>query len=207
MNRLRKSALLISILTLFIILSGCNIIQRDYKPGYWDNNTFIHNWADIQFKLPESFIKADKETIESFIANNPDTVIAGPDTDITKATSIIEFLVTTDNQDLSSLKTITFVVENIKALNIKNEDGYIEYQKQMAESVGFNFFSEKQNAEIGDKTFTCFDAVTNSIGLNMIVRTCFRIKDDYAIAIQIITSGSNNENEIDALMKNFTNIK
>lgn len=205
MYRAKTAAILLHILALLIILSGCNILNKNYKPGYWNNNTFIHKWADIQFKLPEGFTIANKEQLESYILNNPNTVIASPNTNITEATSIIEFLAIDDYQDLSLQKTIILVIENLNALNIKNEDEYIEYQKQLTEAIGINYFlSEKQNTKIGGKTFTYIDTVLDSVGLNMIARTCFRFKGDYAIVIQVFISGSSYENEIDALMKSFS---
>lgn len=201
---IKKTLSLIALLSLIFILFGCNT-DKEYSPGYWDENTYIHKWANLKFELPEDFIKADKDLIKSYISNIPDAVVAEPGIDVSNATSIIEFLATTDYQDYSSLKTIALVEDNINILDIKTEGEYIEYQKELAVSDGFEyFFSENYETKIGGKTFTYFDATVNSIGLNMVARTCFRFKDNYAIVIQIVVMGNSNSNDIDALLESFT---
>lgn len=201
-----KKVVSILLILAILILPGCNFLMKEYKPGYWSNDTFFHGWAGINFKLPQGFTIAEKALMESYIADNPKAVVAEPGTKLTDADSILEFLAATDYNNPANIKSIALVIENIKVLNIKNEDDYINYQKQLAELIGFNYyFGEKMTTKINGKTFTYFDAVANTIGTSMIARTCFRIKGDYSIVIQILIMGSNNDSELDALMKSFQN--
>ena len=213
-RKIKSIALLMS-LTLVFLLSGCLMQNKntDKLPmAKWEGNTFVSEWAEFKFTIPDGWYKASNKEISEFYEVESNAIAGVTDDEPEKyhnASGVYPFFVTEypmnnipDNVIFNT--NVVAVFEKLSALSnlvVKDAKTYLESVASQLEESGFETEMGKSREIAGHQ----YELLITSIqGDGFVIKQRYYArKNDKHMVCLIFSSLDNEESKIEELLTRF----
>jgi len=191
-----------------IILEGCNqisnvkpYIETAYEKGKMTAEGFESKYMDLRFTVPENYIMATDEDINSMMNIGADFI--GLDekvVDYAKLTTVYEMAV---SASIGS-PNIIVMTEKLMLSNMTLEQYFENLKRQLSNlEVDIEIIGDKESIEIAGENYQKMDSIVSMYGQSMKQSYILRKIDNRVVGF-VTTSTFETEEELNGLLRNFT---
>lgn len=206
MKKLRGS-LLVLMLVVITMFSGCNKKEQQYTKGTINGNTYESEFLNLKFTMPEGYTMFDEDTLDEYVQFASDVIYKDKDQqiiDYAEAVTVYEMMCAeaTVNSPNASI-----FLENLLGKDVSLDD-YVETSKQQLQDSGleYTFGDIKKDVELAGEKYAVLDCIGNYAGQEILQQLYIRQVGNRMMLLTITYTEDTAEGK-DTLLAGFTALK